>query len=114
MFSVDYNLLIGILVFAAIFAYILILKKLGPKSILAEKTYKQNPKKDNMKKREDSSKEPLAAVQSRQTGSACSHYFGYLRTLPKNSALPDECLGCPKIINCLTYVSIKKSLGKQK
>jgi len=33
---------------------------------------------------------------------ACSHYFGYVKTLPKNTSIPDECLWCPWIVKCLT------------
>jgi len=51
------------------------------------------------------------AVQAK-TGSApskrdCLHHFGYLRTFPKNSPIPDECFGCEKIVDCL--VNNKKS-----
>jgi len=31
----------------------------------------------------------------------CLHHFGYLRTFPKNSPIPDECFGCEKIVDCL-------------
>jgi len=31
----------------------------------------------------------------------CLHQFGYLRTVPKNAPIPDECFGCPKIVECL-------------
>jgi len=31
----------------------------------------------------------------------CPHYFGYLREFPKNLAIPDECLGCLRITECL-------------
>ena len=31
----------------------------------------------------------------------CIHHFGYLRTFPKNSPIPDECFGCEKIVDCL-------------
>ena len=31
----------------------------------------------------------------------CSYYFGYLGQLPKNTPIPDECLGCLKIMECL-------------
>lgn len=37
----------------------------------------------------------------------CLHHFGYLRTFPKNSPIPDECFGCEKIVDCL--VNNKKS-----
>jgi type IV secretory pathway VirB10-like protein len=31
----------------------------------------------------------------------CTHKFGYLKSLPKNTPLPDECFGCPQILECL-------------
>lgn len=40
----------------------------------------------------------------------CLHQFGYLRTFPKNSPIPDECFDCEKIVDCL--VNSKKSNGK--
>lgn len=39
----------------------------------------------------DSKKEPTPE---------CKHRLGYLRTLPKNASIPDECLGCDRIIEC--------------
>ena len=49
---------------------------------------------------------PEKTVASTKTESAsskrdCFHQFGYLRTLPKNAPIPDECFGCPKIVECL-------------
>jgi hypothetical protein len=31
----------------------------------------------------------------------CSYYFGFLGELPKNTPIPDACLGCLKIMECL-------------
>lgn len=31
----------------------------------------------------------------------CTHEFGYLKSLPKNTPIPDECFGCPQILDCL-------------
>lgn len=31
----------------------------------------------------------------------CLHHFGYLNELPKNTPIPGECFGCPKIVDCL-------------
>lgn len=31
----------------------------------------------------------------------CSHKFGYLKSLPKNTPIPDGCFGCPQILECL-------------
>jgi len=33
----------------------------------------------------------------------CPHFFGYVRTLPKNDPIPDECLGCLWIVQCLVH-----------
>lgn len=117
MFPIDSNLLIGILIFATIPVYIWILKKLEPKSTFAKNAARrdsnnQDPK--HMKKDKNVGKEILKTAQSKQFGSACSYYFGYLRTLPKSASLPDECLGCPKIIKCLTHASTSKSQVKRK
>jgi len=31
----------------------------------------------------------------------CLHHFGYLNELPRNTPIPGECFGCPKIVDCL-------------
>lgn len=31
----------------------------------------------------------------------CPHEFGYLRSRSKGSGIPDECLTCPKILQCM-------------
>jgi hypothetical protein len=41
----------------------------------------------------------------------CIHHFGYLRTFPKNSPIPDECFGCERIVDCLVNNN-KRSNGK--
>src|SRR3990170_5931600 len=51
-----------------------------------------------------------AKTEAFPTRKDCLHHFGYLRTFPKNSPIPDECFGCEKIVDCL--VSNKKSNGK--
>jgi len=30
----------------------------------------------------------------------CKYHFGYLKTLPKESIIPDGCLTCPKLLQC--------------
>ena len=30
----------------------------------------------------------------------CPYYFGFLKMLPKKTAIPEDCLTCPKIIEC--------------
>ena len=36
--------------------------------------------------------------------SGCPHYFGYLSGHPKNTPIPNECLTCTKIMECLVGV----------
>jgi DNA-directed RNA polymerase subunit RPC12/RpoP len=31
----------------------------------------------------------------------CAHHLGYLKTRPKNTSIPEECLTCSKIIECM-------------
>jgi len=30
----------------------------------------------------------------------CAHYIGFLTALPKHAPIPDECLVCPKVLQC--------------
>lgn len=41
-------------------------------------------------------KKPVASSKS------CQHYLGYVRTLPKSTPIPDECMWCSLIVKCLT------------
>ena len=40
------------------------------------------------------------AVKKEEPQLKCPYYFEFLKTLPKNFALPDYCLTCPKMIEC--------------
>lgn len=33
--------------------------------------------------------------------SSCAHHFGYLNTHAKDASLPDECLTCSKLLQCM-------------
>jgi len=72
---------------------------------------KQSPKslfhfpqtqKDTQQKPPESPKktEAKGSVESQRK---CSHFFGYVKTLPKNTPIPDECLWCPSIVDCLSH-----------
>ena len=41
--------------------------------------------------------------------SECSYRFGHLKTLTKDAAIPDGCLTCPKLLQCLVK---KESLAR--
>ena len=33
----------------------------------------------------------------------CRHFYGYLKKIPKNTSIPDECFGCLRMVDCLYY-----------
>ena len=33
----------------------------------------------------------------------CAHHLGFLKRRPKNSPIPEECLTCTKMIDCMSY-----------
>lgn len=41
----------------------------------------------------------LKPVQNKVAG--CPHFVGYLKTRPKDSPIPDECLTCSRILQCM-------------
>lgn len=44
--------------------------------------------------------EPPTTTSTEAKPQECPHYFGYLRATPKDSALPEACFCCPKIMEC--------------
>ena len=34
---------------------------------------------------------------------ACAHHMGYLKRRPKNTPIPEECLVCNKMIDCMSH-----------
>lgn len=34
---------------------------------------------------------------------ACAHQLGYLKRRPKNTPIPEECLTCTKMIDCMSF-----------
>jgi hypothetical protein len=45
------------------------------------------------------SKKPASSRNNQSSG--CPHHFGYLKEHPKNTPIPNECLTCTKIMECL-------------
>jgi len=46
-------------------------------------------------------KSKAQAAQPPASFQKCAHHFGYLRNLPRNTPVPDECFGCPRVMRCL-------------
>ncbi|NWF87532.1 hypothetical protein HXY32_06980 [Candidatus Bathyarchaeota archaeon] len=101
MLPLDSNILIAIFIVAALFTYIFILRKLRPEIVPLKHLTKQNPTRTDNRNAKERKKSKENQENSTRTELSCTHEFGYLGTLPKNSKIPDECLGCSRIVRCL-------------
>ncbi len=77
------------------------------------KYMKRATEKRHLKKKLKTSK-PFESTESSEPSTEnktaereCSHYLGYLATLPKGTPFPEECFGCRKVIQCLRIVPTK-------
>ncbi|MGD9131906.1 MAG: hypothetical protein PVH73_10100 [Candidatus Bathyarchaeota archaeon] len=67
---------------------------------------------------EDTSEvEPLvneenAAVEEEKRFLGCPHYFGYLSSRPEASAIPQECMLCQRLGQCMVAAVYVKKFGK--
>ena len=62
---------------------------------------KKTEKQEKTKTLKSTEKGKSRNVKSEAKGNGCSHYLGYLKKRPKNSPIPDECLSCPQMVECL-------------
>jgi len=53
------------------------------------------------KQQKESLKTSNYIVKNENVNSECSHSFGFLAIRPNNSPIPQECLCCLKVIDCL-------------
>jgi len=72
-------------------------KKTKPQSQAAETQETREKTKATLKtmKQKTDKQQPQNGFQN------CLHQFGYLKNLQKNTPVPDECFGCPKVMECL-------------
>lgn len=63
---------------------------------------------ENQKKKEDKDRKKSFFLFGKKSFEGCPHKFGHLRSLPKNTPIPDECFGCPQILECLMPSKKKK------
>ena len=50
--------------------------------------------------------------ENEEDPSGCPHHFGYLTSRPKNAAIPQKCLICPKLTDCIA-VTVFTGKGKR-
>ncbi len=59
--------------------------------------------KEEKKKKEEL---PVKPPEKEEKGlSRCPHHFGYLASRAKDAPIPQECLTCPKVLDCMTKIS---------
>ena len=68
---------------------------------------KQPKKKRKTSKPAETTESPEPPAENKTVEKECSHYLGYLATLPKGTPFPEECFGCRKVIQCLRIVPTK-------
>jgi len=56
---------------------------------------------EDQKKKKDKETKKSFFLFGKKDFEGCTHKFGHLRSLPKNTPIPDECFGCPQILECL-------------
>jgi len=62
---------------------------------------------EEQKKKKDKETKKSFFLFGKKDFEGCTHKFGYLRSLPKNTPIPDECFGCPRILECLVQSKSK-------
>ncbi len=127
----DTGLLVVVVVLVLLYLIVLIKLKpsTGEEKIMKTKSLKQNVRKASPTERRnnpviqpESRKEsaergktiekpkpaPTASLETEKpefsrnnNSSGCPHSFGYLKEHPKNTPIPNECLTCTKIMECL-------------
>ena len=64
-----------------------------------EKKEEEPPVKPPKKEEEEP---PVKPPEKEGKGpSGCTHHFGYLTNRPRDAPIPQECLTCPKIVDCM-------------
>ncbi len=48
-----------------------------------------------------SAKSTKSTIEKEASFGSCPHHVGYLKNRSKDQAVPDSCLTCPKILQCM-------------
>ena len=80
----------------------LAIEPLEKKQPMIKPPEKEQPTIKPMEKEEPKVKPPQKEAKA---PSGCTHNFGYLANRPKNDPIPQECLTCPKIVDCMLKMS---------
>lgn len=117
--------LIGLSLLAA--GLVLFLRKrilsVEPQQVMLKKTKKMNARKLNLKQpisnikvnseAKSSMKEENAVASEERFFSGCLHHFGYLSTRPKDSPIPQECIICQRLGDCMVATVYVEKISEQ-
>jgi len=79
-------------------------------NIQEEGEFHEGPYQTTAVAQDEASAASAAASIAAMTESVhCEHELGYLQTLPRDAALPDECFSCDRIIDC-KHSPVKKTV----
>ena len=69
-------------------------------------------KKVKPKIKPDETKEETAAAHEERFFSGCLHHFGYLSSRPQNSPIPQECILCQRLGDCMVATIYVKKVNE--
>ena len=82
----------------------MVMTSVSPLNRLLEKVKNLIPIPPQKEKEEKNEKDepPAKPVEKKEKASSkCPHHFGYLADRPKSAPMPDECLTCEKMLECI-------------
>jgi len=91
---------IVLLVISLILLLLHVTKRIETPKNRAQAIVEKEPKKREAQK-ETATRQTKPSTKQTDVNFQCSHQFGFLKQLPRNTAVPDECFGCPKVMQCL-------------
>jgi len=104
MLSFEISVIDIVLVLAIIVLLILYITKQSTKPVaepeLSVPEEKGAEKPSEAVETQKSIEERRPPTRSQTVSPECPHQFGYLKKLPKDAQIPDECFVCPKMTEC--------------
>jgi DNA-directed RNA polymerase subunit RPC12/RpoP len=73
-----------------------------PHCLMKINGFDKKPKEKKKEKKPSSLPTEDQKTVENNSPSGCPHHFGYLKNRPKGTPIPEECLTCKKIVQCLT------------
>lgn len=106
MLSFELSVMDIVLAIAIIILLLLHISRMPTKSATEQKLSRENRKpskqsRKNIVKLNTSKKKESSYTRSLEGSVKCPHRFGYLKTLPFGSSVPEECYGCSRMMQCL-------------